>query len=174
MGKQGKQWETLHFWGSKIAADGDCSCEIKRRLFLGRKAMSNLDSILKCRDIALLTKVHLVKAMFFPVVMCGCESWTKKKTEHQRINAFELWCWRRLLRVLTARFDCKEVKPIHPKGNQSWIFIGRSDAEAEIPIIWLPDVKSQLIGKDSDTGKDWSQEERDDTGWDRWMASRTQ
>ena len=177
MAKNGETMDTVTdfiFLGSKITVDGDCSHEIKRRLFLGRKAMSNLDSILKSRDIALLTKVHLVKAMFFPVVMCGCESWTKKKTEYQRINAFELWCWRRLLRVLTARFDCKEVKPIHPKGNQSWIFIGRSDAEAKIPIIWLPDVKSQLIGKDSDTGKDWSQEERDDTGWDRWMASRTQ
>ena len=92
------------FLGSNITADGDCSHEIKRRLLLGRKAMTNLDSILKSRDITLLTKVHLVKAMVFPIVMCGCESWTIKKAEHQRIAAFELWCWRRLLRVpWTAR-----------------------------------------------------------------------
>ena len=87
------------FWSSKITADGDCSHKIKRRLFLGRKLMTNLDSILKGRDITLSTQVHLVKAMVFPVVMYGCESWTIKKAEHQRIDAFELWCWRRLLRV---------------------------------------------------------------------------
>ena len=86
--------------GSKITADGDCSHEIKRRLLLGRKVTTNLDSILKSRDITLRTKVHLVKAMIFPAVMYGCESWTMKKAEHQRIDAFELWCWRRLLRVL--------------------------------------------------------------------------
>ena len=92
------------FWGSKIAADGDCSHEIKRHLLLGTKVMTNLDSILKSRDITLPTKVHLVKAMVFPVVMYGCESWTVKKAEHRRIDAFELWCWRRLLRVpWTAR-----------------------------------------------------------------------
>ena len=92
------------FWGSKITADGDCSHEIKRRLVLGRKVMTNLDSILKIRDITLPTKVHLVKAMVFPVVMYGYESWTVKKAEHRRIDAFELWCWRRLLRVpWTAR-----------------------------------------------------------------------
>ena len=92
------------FLGSKISADGDCSHEIKRRMLLGRKAMANLDSILKSRDITLLTKVHLVKAMLFPVVMYGCESWTIKTAEHQRTDAFELWCWRRLLRVpWTAR-----------------------------------------------------------------------
>ena len=87
------------FWGSKITADGDCSHEIERRLFLGRKVMINLDSILKSRDITLPTKIRLVKAIVFPVVMYGCESWTVKKAEHQRIDAFELWCWRRLLRV---------------------------------------------------------------------------
>ena len=87
------------FWGCKITADGDCSHEIKRCLLLGRKVMTNLDSILKCRDMTLPTKVHLVKAMVFPVVMYGCESWTVKKPEHRRIDAFELWCWRRLLRV---------------------------------------------------------------------------
>ena len=89
----------LIFLGSKITVDGDCSHEIKRHLLLGKKAMTNLDSILKSRDIALLTKVHTVKAMVFPVVMCGCESWTIKKIERQKIDAFELWCWRRLLRV---------------------------------------------------------------------------
>uniref|UniRef100_A0AC11ESP1 Uncharacterized protein n=1 Tax=Ovis aries TaxID=9940 RepID=A0AC11ESP1_SHEEP len=102
--------------GSKITADGDCSHEIKRRLLLGRKVMTNLDSILKSRDITLSTKVHLVKAMVFPVVMCGCESWTLKKVERRRIDAFELWCWRRLLRVpWTARRSnqsiLKEVSP---------------------------------------------------------------
>ena len=97
----GKQWKLLAFilWGSQITADGDCSHEIKRRLFLGRKVMTNLDSILKSRDINLPTKVRLVKAMVFPVVMYGCESGTVKKAEHWRIDAFELWCWRRLLRV---------------------------------------------------------------------------
>ena len=104
------------FGGSKIAADGDCSHEIKRRLFLGRKVMTNLDSILKSRDITWSTKVYLVKAMVFPVVVCGCESWTIKKAEHWRIDAFELWCWRRLLRVpWTARRShqsiLKEISP---------------------------------------------------------------
>ena len=126
------------FLGSKITADGDCSHEMKRRLLLGRKVMTNLDSILKSRDITLSTKVCLVKAMVFPVVMYGCESWTIKKAEHRRIDAFELWCWRRLLSPL----DCKEIKPVHSKGDQSWVFIGRSDVEAETPILWPPDVKS--------------------------------
>ena len=126
------------FWGSKITADGDCSHEIKRRLLLGRKVMTNLDSILKSRDITLPTKVRLVKATVFPVVMYGCESWTVKKAEHRRIDAFELWCWKRLLRSL----DCKEIQPVHPKGDQSWEFIGRADAEAETPILWPPDVKN--------------------------------
>ena len=106
MGKQWKQTlrDRLYFWGSQITADGDCNHEIKRHLLLGRKVMTNIDSILKSRDIALPTKVHLVKAMVFPVVMYGCESWTIKKAECQRIDAFELWCWRRLLRVSwTAR-----------------------------------------------------------------------
>ena len=116
MGKQWKQWQTLFSWGSKITAYGDCSHEIKRCLFLGRKAIINLDSILKSRDITLLTKFHLVKAMVFPVVMYECEIWTKKKAECQRIDAFELWCWRRLLRVpWTARRSnlsiLKEITP---------------------------------------------------------------
>ena len=112
----GKQWLTLLFWGSKITTDGDCSHEIKRHLLLGRKVMNNLASILKSRDITLSTKVCLVKAMVFPVVMYGCESWTVKKAEHRRIDAFELWCWRRLLGVpWTARRSnqsiLKEVSP---------------------------------------------------------------
>ena len=116
MGKQWKQCQTLFFGGSKITADGDCSHEIKRHLFLGRKVMINLDSILKSRDITLPTKVHLVKAMVFPVAMYGCESWTVKKAECRRIDAFELWFWRRLLRVpWTARRSnqsiLKEISP---------------------------------------------------------------
>ena len=123
------------FLGSKITEDGDCSHEIKRCLLLGRKVMTNLDSILKIRDITLSTKVPLVKAMVFPVVMHGCERWSIKKAEHQRIHAFELWCWRRLLSPL----DCKEVQPVHPKGDQSWVFTGRTDVEAETPIPWPSD-----------------------------------
>ena len=116
MGKQWKQYQTLFFGGSKITTDGDCSHEIKRHLFLGRKVMTNLDSIFKSRDITLPTKVCVVKATVFPVVMYGCESWTVKKAEHQIIDAFELWCWRRLLRVLwTARRAnqsiLKEISP---------------------------------------------------------------
>ena len=101
--------------GSKITADGDCSHEIKRRLLLGRKVMNNLDKILKSRDITLPTKVHLVKALVFPVVMYGCESWTIKKAECCRIDAFELWCWR----TLASPLDCKEIQPVHLKGDQS-------------------------------------------------------
>ena len=104
--------------------------------------MTNLDSIFESRDITLSTKVRLVKAMVFPVVMYGCESWTVKKAEHRRIDAFELWCWRRLLRVSQESLDCKEIQPVHPKGDQSWVFIGRTDAEAETSILWPLDVKS--------------------------------
>ena len=125
------------FLASKITADGDCSHEIKRYLLLGRKAMTNIDSMLKSRDITLLTKVHLVKAMIFPVVMYECESWTIKKAECRRIDAFELWCWRRLLRVpWTARRSnqsiLKERSPV----------IGRTGAKAETPILWSPDAKN--------------------------------
>ena len=132
--------------GSKITADGDCSHEIKRCWLLGRKAMINLDSISKSRDITLSTKVHIIKAMVFPGVMYGCESWTIKKAEHWRTDAFELWYWRRLSRVpWTARRSNQSIK-----GNLSWIFIGRTDAEAEAPILWPPDAKKWLIGKDPD------------------------
>ena len=101
--------------------------------------MTNLDSILKSRDIILPTKVHLVKTMVFPVVMYGCESWTVKKAERRRSDAFELWCWRRLFE---SPLDCKEIQPVHPKGDQSWVFIGGTDVEAETPILWSPDAKS--------------------------------
>ena len=124
--------------GSKITADDDCSHEVKRRLLLGRKVMTNLDSIFKSRDVTLPTKVCLVKAMIFLVVMYGCESCTVKKAECQRIDAFELWCWRRI----ESPLDCKEIQPVHPKGDQSWVFIGRTDVEAETPILWPPDAKS--------------------------------
>ena len=126
--------------GSKITADGDCSHEIKRCLFLERKVMTNLDSIFKSRAITLPSKVRLVKATVFPVVMYGCESWTVKKAEH-RIDAFELWRWRRLLRVpWTARRSnqsiLKEIQPVHSEGDQSWDFFGRNDAKAETPVLW--------------------------------------
>jgi len=119
----GETMETLRdfiFGGPKITSDGDCSHEIKRWFLLGRKVLTNLDNILKSRDITLPTKDHLVKAMVFPVVMYGCESGTIKKAEHRRIDVFELWCWRRLLSPL----DCKEIQSVHPKGNQSWILEG--------------------------------------------------
>ena len=128
----------FNFLGSKITANGDCSYGIKRRLLLGRKVMTNLDSILKSRDITLPTKVHLVKAMIFPVIMYGCESWTVKKAECQKFDAFELWCWR----TLESPLDCKEIQPVHPEGDQSWVFTGRTDAEAETPILWPPHAKS--------------------------------
>ena len=127
-----------------------------RHLPLGRKVMTNLDSIFKSRDITLPTKVHLVKALVFPVVMYAYERWTIKKVECQRTDAFKLWCWRRLLSPL----DYKEIKPVNPKGNQPWILIGRTDTEAEAPIFWPSDVKSWLISKDRDTGKDWRQKEK--------------
>ena len=126
--------------GSKITADGDCSHEIKRRLLLGRKVMTNLDSIFQYRDISLPTKVHLVKVMVFPVVMYGCESWTVKKAECQRIDAFELWLV--LEKTLENPLDCKEIQAVHSKGDQPWVFIGRTDAEAETPILWPPHAKS--------------------------------
>ena len=130
----------------------DWNHEIKRWLLLERKVMTNLDSILKNRDITLSTKVHLVKAMVFLVVMYGCESWTIQKAECRRVDPFEVWCWRRLL-------DYK-IQPVHPKGDQSWVFIGRTDVEAETSILWPPDAESWLIWKGPDAGKDWEQEEK--------------
>ena len=126
--------------GSKITADGDCSHEIKRHLLLGRKVMTNLDNIFKSRDVTSPTKVHLVKAMVFPVVVYGRESWTVKKAERQRIDIFELWCWRRLLRVpWTAR---RSNQSILKEINQPWDFFERNDAEAETPVLWPPHAKS--------------------------------
>ena len=156
----GEKVETVSdfiFLGSKITADGDCNHEIKRRLLLGRKVMTNLDSILKSRDITLPTKVQISSQGYgFSSSHYGCESWTIRKAEQWRIDAFELWCWRRLLRVRWT----KDIQPVHPKGNQSWLFIQRTDAEAETPTLWPPDAKSWLIRKDPDAGKDWRWEEK--------------
>ena len=126
------------FLGPKITADGDYSHAIKRCSLLGRKVMTNLDSIFKSRDITLPTKVSLVKAMVISVVMYGCESWTVKKAECRRIDAFELWCWRRL----ESPLDCKEIQPVHSEGDQPWDFFGRNDAKAETPVVWPPHAKS--------------------------------
>ena len=153
----------------KITADGDCSHEIKRCLLLGRKVMTNLDSILKSRDITFLKKVRLVKAMVFPLVMYGCESGTVKKAECWIIDAFELWCARRLKSPL----DCKEIQSVHSKGDQSWVFIGRTDVKAETHT--LSTSCEQLIH----WKRPWCWEglgpggEGDDRGWDDWMASPT-
>ena len=161
------------FGGSKITADDECSHEIKRRFLLGRKAMTNLDSIFKSRDITLPTKVRLVKAMVFPVVMYGCESWSIKKAEHQKFVAFELCVV--LEKTLKSPLESKEIQPVHPEGNQSSIFI---DAEAETRILWPPDVKSQFIGKDPDARKDKRQEEKGTTedemvGWYHQLERQT-
>ena len=169
----GKTMETVIdfiFLGSKITADGDCNHEIKKCILLGRKVMTNLDSIVKSRDITLPPKVRLVKAVVFPVVMYGCESWSIKKAECRRIDAFELWHWRRRLRVLwTVRISNQSVGypvlSVHWKDwdqfwDQFWVFIGKTDVEAETPILWPCDVKSWLIWTNPDAGKDWGQEEK--------------
>ena len=131
--------------------------------------MTNLDSILKSRDIILLTKVHLVKAMVFPVVM--------RELDYKEIWALKNWCFWTVVfeKTLESHLDCKEIKPVHPKGDQSWVFIGRTDVEAEAAIIWPPDGKNSLIGKDPDAGKDWKQEEKGATkdemaGWHDWLS----
>ena len=132
------------FLGSKISVDADGSHEIKRCLLLEKKAMTNLNSIVKSRDVTLQTKAQLVKAMVFPVVMYGCESWTIKKAERQRIDAFELWCWRRLLRVpWTARRSIS----VHSEGDQPWDFFGRNNAKAETPVLWPTHVKNDSLEK---------------------------
>ena len=141
--------------GSKITADGDCSHESKRCLLLGRKVMTNLDSIFKSRDITVPTKVCLVKAMVFPVVPYGCE------LDYKESWALKNWCfWTVVLETHESPLDCKEIQPVHPKGDKSWIFIGRTDVEAETATFWPPDVKNWLIWKDPDAGKDWRQEEK--------------
>ena len=138
------------FLGSEVTGYGDCSHEIKRYLLLGRKAMTNLDSVLKSRYITLPTNTHIVKATVFPVVMYGYKSWNIKKAEYQRIEAFDLWCWRRLLRVpWTPR---KSDQSILNEINS--MFTGRTDVKAETPILWPSDGNSQLIRKDPDAGKD--------------------
>ena len=156
MGKQWKQWQTI-LGGSKITADGDCSHEIKRRLLLGRKAMTNLDSIWKSRDIILPTKCPSSQNYGFSSSHIWMwkldykESWVPKN-----------WCfWVVVLeKTFESPLDCKEIQLVHPKGNQSWIFIGRTDAEAETRTLWPPDAKNWLIGKDPDAGKDWRREEK--------------
>ena len=152
------------FFCSWITADSDCSQEIKRCLLLGGKTITNLDSVLKSRDITLLANVRLVKAMVFPVVMYRCESWTIKKAEHWRMDTSDCDAEE----DSESPLDCK-IKLVNPKGNQPWIFIGRTDA----PILWPPDVKSQLTGKDPDAGKYWGQEENGVTE-DEMLASKTQ
>ena len=158
------------FLGCKITMDNDFSHEIKRRLLLGRKAMTNLDSVLKSRDTVLLTKVHTVKAMLFPVVMYGCESWTRKKAEPKN------WCIQIVVleKTLESPLDSKESKPVNPKGNQPWIFIGRTAVEVEARIIWPPDAKSQLTGKDPCWKRLRAGGEVGKRGWDGWMASLPQ
>ena len=167
MGKQWKQGQTLYSWAPEITADGDCSHEIKKLLLLGRKVTTNLDSMLKTTNIILPTKVHLVKAMVFSVVMYGCESWTIKLST-------KIWClWTVVLeKTLESFLVYNEIQPVPPKGNQSWIFFGRTDAEAETPILWPPDAKNWVIGKDLDLGNDWRQRKR---GWQRmrWLDGIT-
>ena len=150
------------FLGSKIIADGDCSHEIKRCLLLGRKTMTTLDSILKSRYLTLPTKVHLVKAMVFPVVMYVRVVSLMWELDHKESWAPKNWCfWTVVLeKTLESPLDCKEIQPVHPKGSQSWIFIGRTDAEAETPVVWPPAVRNWLIWKDPDAGKDWRWEEK--------------
>ena len=201
MGRKVQTVADFIFLGSKITEDSNCSHEIKRHLLLGKKAMTNLDSILKSRDITFPIMVHIVKAMVFPVVMYGCESWTRKMAEHWRIYGFEMWCWRRLLRVpwTTRRSNQSILKAtqscwysstcpfffflvvLFPRNtpsvayeNKPWIFIGRTDVEAEAPIIWPCNAKSWLIGKDWCWERLKAGGEGDDQGWDGWMTSPTQ
>ena len=158
------------FLGSKITADGDCSHEIKRRLLLERKCMTNRDSILKAETL-LCQQSPSSQSMVFPVVVYGCESWTIKKAEHQRICFWIVV----LQKTLESPLDCKEIQPVHSEGDQPWVFIARgTDAEAETPILWPPDAKNWLIGKDPDAGKDWRREEKGTTegemvGWHHWL-----
>ena len=167
----GKQCQTI-FWGSKITADGDCSHEIKRLLLLGGKVMTNLDSIFKSRDITLPTKVHLVKAMVFPVVIYGCESWTVKKAECWRIDAFELWCWRRLLRVpwTERRSNQSILKEIRPGCSLERLMI-------KLKLQYFGYLMQSWLVKDFDAGRDWGQEEKGTTedemaGWHHRLDGR--
>ena len=164
-GKSGRSdgFPLLGLW--KITADGDCSHEIRRCLLLGRKVMTNLDSVLKSKDITFLTKVYIDKATVFPVVMYRCE------LGHKEGRVPKNRCFQTVVleKILESPLDCKEIKPVSPKGNQPWILIGRTDTEAESPRLWSPDMKSWLIGKDPDAGNDWRQRRRgwwdEMTGW---------
>ena len=167
-GKNGN-WQNLFSWAPKSLQTVTTAMVLKDGC-PGRKATTNLESIFKSRDIILPTKFHIIKAMVFQGVMYRCESWAIKKTEHWRTDAFEMWGWRRLLRVpwKARRSNQSILKEINP------IFIGRTDAEAEAPVLWPPDAKSQLIGKDPDARKDWRQEEKGVTedemvGWHHWL-----
>ena len=158
------------FGGSKITADGDCSHEIKRCLLLGRQVVTNLDSILKSRDITLPTEIRLVKVLVFPVVTYGCE------LDYKESWAMKNWYfWTVMLeKTVESPLDCKEIKPVHPKGNQSWMFTGRTDVEAETPIFWPPDVKCWLIWKDLMLGKIEGRKKRGQqrmrmVGWHDWL-----
>ena len=159
------------FLGSKITADGDSSREIKRHLLLGRKAMTNLGSILKSRDITLPTKVHIIKNYGFS----SSHAWIWE-LDHKESWALKNWCfWTVVLeKTLDSPLDCKEIQPVSPKGNQPWIFIVKTDAEAETPILWPPDVKCRLIRKDPTAGQEWRQEEKGTTEdkmvvWNHWL-----
>ena len=165
----GKQWLTLFFFGSKVSVDGDCSHEMKRPLLLGRKTMTNLESILKSRDITSPTKVCIVKAMVFS----SSHIWMWE-LDHKEGWMPKNWCfWTVVLKkTLESPLDCKEIKPINPKENQPWMFTGKTDAEVEAPTLWLPELKSQLTGKDPDAGKDWGQEEKRATRV-RWLDGIT-
>ena len=161
VGEQWKQWLTLFFGGSKITADGDCSHEIKRHLLLGRKVKTNLDSILKSKDITLSKNVRLVKAMVFPVVMYGCESWTIKKAEHWRIDAFELWCWRRLLRVpWTTRRSNKSILKKSVLGVHWKLGLQFCSWNSNTLATWCKQLTHLKKKKKTINGKDWRQEKK--------------
>ena len=174
MGEQWKQWNIILGGAPKSLQVVIAAMKWKDAYSLERKVMTNLDSIFKSRDITLSTKVHLVKAMVFPVVMYGCESWIVKKAEVPKN-----WCfWTVVLeKTLESPLDCKEIQPAHSEGDQPWDFFGRRDAKAETPVLWPPHAKRWLIGKDSDAGRDWGQEEKGMTedemaGWHHWLDGR--
>ena len=169
MEKQWKQWLILFFWAPKSLQMVTAAMKLKDTYSLGGKSYDKLDNILKSRDITLSTKVCIVKAMVFPIIMYGCESWPIGTEKCQRSvkedQVLKNWCfWIVVLeKTLESPLNSMEIKPVNPKGNQHWIFIKRTDAEAEAPILWPPDAKSWLIGKDADAGKDWGQEEKGKT-----------
>ena len=176
MGKQWKQWETLFSWALKSLQMVTAAMKLKDACSLEEKLyMTNLDSVLKSRDMTLLTKVCLIKAMVFSIVMYGCESWTIKTAECQRIDAFELWCWK----TLESPLDCKEIKPVHPKGNQPWIFIHWKDWcwrwSSNTLATWCEGLTHCKKKTKTVSGKDWRQEEKGMTedemvGWHHWLT----